>query len=307
MKNGYPDVKKADGKEDLVIIKRVRFVTFKKNGRIIDDTPFFSLIIAGFEKECRKNNAEMLMTILDQQTDDFNQQLRKLKEDTDTGLVILGTELSEEDIELFTSFKNPIVLLDYWDDKMRISSVSIWNEEAAGQAIRELMRNGHQAIGYLKGNFRIKAFRERERGIINQMRAAGLVLNPDYIVELQTTMDGARADMEQYLGHDPKLPTAYFADNDMIALGAMKAMQKHGIQIPQDISIIGFDDLPFSELCIPSLTSLKVPKQEMGRMAAVRLLSMMDEDETAVFRIQTNSELVRRNSVININSQEEKE
>ncbi len=300
MKNEYPDVKKTDGKQDHAFRKRIRFVTFKKNGRIIDDTPFFSLIIAGFEKECRKNNTEMLMTTLNQQTDDFNQQLRKLKEDTDTGLVILGTELSEEDIELFTSFKNPIVLLDYWDDKMRISSVSIWNEEAAGQAIRELTSNGHREIGYLKGNFRIKAFCERESGITGQLKAAGLVLNPDYVVELQTSMDGARADMERYLSHAPKLPTAYFADNDMIALGAMKAIQNHGLQIPQDISIIGFDDLSFSELCIPSLTSLKVPKQEMGRMAAVKLLSMMDEEETAVFRIQTISELVRRNSVINI-------
>lgn len=301
MKNEYPDAKKKV-KQNSPSHKRVRFVTFKKNGRIIDDTPFFSLIIAGFEKECRKNHAEMFMTTLNQQTDDFNQRLRRLKEDADTGIVILGTELSEEDIELFTSFQNPIVLLDYWDDKMRISSVSIWNEEAAGQAIRELIRNGHREIGYLKGNFRIKAFCEREQGITQQMNAAGLVMNPDYVVELETTMEGALADMEKYLMQNPKLPTAFFADNDMIALGAMKAIQKHGIQVPEQISMIGFDDLPFSELCIPSLTSLKVPKQEMGKMAAVKLLSMMEEGEkkTAVFRIQAVSELIKRNSVKNI-------
>ena len=74
-----------------------------------------------------------------------------------------------------------------------------------------------------------------------------------------------------YLERKEKLPTAFFADNDMIALGAMKALQEMGYKIPEDVSVVGFDDLPFSEISNPALTTLRVPKQEMGRLAAKKI------------------------------------
>ena len=130
-----------------------------------------------------------------------------------------------------------------------------------------LIQKGHRKIGYLKGKFRIKAFRSREVGYRTAMKKGNCQMNTDYIVELSTTMNGAYKDMKQYLEKEPEMPTAFFADNDMIALGAMKALQEMGYKIPQDISIIGFDDLPFSEISNPPLTTLRVPKQEMGRLA----------------------------------------
>ena len=104
--------------------------------------------------------------------------------------------------------------------------------------------------------------------------------------------------MLKYLQKKPKLPTAFFADNDMIALGAMKALQEMGYRIPEDVSIVGFDDLPFSEISWPALTTLRVPNKEMGRMAVRRVAEMIDGIAAdAVTKTQVCPKIVYRNTV----------
>ena len=103
--------------------------------------------------------------------------------------------------------------------------------------------------------------------------------------------------MLDYLQDAPKLPTAYFADNDMIALGAMKALQEMGIRVPEDVSIVGFDDLPFSEISNPSLTTLRVPKQEMGRLAVKKLVEVINEDVKVKTKTQVCTTFIERHSV----------
>ena len=117
-----------------------------------------------------------------------------------------------------------------------------------------------------------------------------------YAVTLSTTMDGAYRDMKAYLAGNPALPTAYFADNDMIALGAMKALNEAGIRIPEDISVIGFDDLSFSSISTPGLTTLRVSKQDMGK-AAVRRLRELIQGDTSKLKIQICTQFIERGSV----------
>ena len=102
--------------------------------------------------------------------------------------------------------------------------------------------------------------------------------------------------MKAYLAGNPALPTAYFADNDMIALGAMKALNEAGIRIPEDISVIGFDDLSFSSISAPGLTTLRVSKQDMGK-AAVRRLRELIQGDTSKLKIQICTQFIERGSV----------
>ncbi len=104
--------------------------------------------------------------------------------------------------------------------------------------------------------------------------------------------------MLEYLKTSPKLPTAFFADNDMIALGAMKALREMGYRIPEDVSVAGFDDLPFSEISTPALTTLRVPNREMGKMAVRRISEMIEGIGTdAVIKTQVCPKIVYRNTV----------
>ena len=129
------------------------------------------------------------------------------------------------------------------------------------------------------------------------LQKAGLPLNKDYIFTMATTIDGAYENMKRYLSEKVKLPTAFFADNDMIALGAMKAMAEFGIRIPEDISIVGFDDLTFSSISYPPLTTLRVPKQEMGRAVVRRLRNILKDNDGIKIKMQMCTQFIERESV----------
>ena len=120
----------------------------------------------------------------------------------------------------------------------------------------------------------------------------------EFTVTLGTSLNDAYQDMLKYLEKNPVLPTAYFADNDMIALGAMKALQEKGYRIPEDVSIVGFDDLPFSEISSPGLTTLRVPNREMGKMAVRRAAELIEGIAAdAVTKTQVCPKIVYRDTV----------
>lgn len=278
-------------------ITKIKLVMYKENGLIVEDTPFFSLMINGFEKECRAFGYEMVICYIDRRSHDFEEQVKWILNDTTAAVTLLGTELMDEDIELFRGAKCPILTLDYWNSDMSFNGVLINNADSAKMAVDYLINRGHKQIGYLKGDFRIKAFRSRAVGYQTSLNKHNLDIDKKYIITLRTTMEGAHMDMADFLKTEPKLPTAFFADNDMIALGAMKALQEFGYKIPDDISIIGFDDLPFSEIASPRLTSLRVPKQEMGQLAVRRIIEMIKTGDEATTKIQVCPDFVERDSV----------
>lgn len=290
-------VAKEMGYIEEVKIQRLKFVIFKSNGSIIDDTPFFSLMIDGVEKECRNCGLELMVCNLDKRDKDFKEQVNELLNQNSSAVILLGTELDNEDLVYFQSAKCPFLILDYWSSDMTFNGVLINNADSARLAVEYLIQKGHQEIGYMNGSFRIKAFRSRYVGYQIALKKAGIEMNPDYLVTLSTTMDGAYRDMKKYLANHPKLATAYFADNDMIALGAMKAMTECGIRIPEDVSIIGFDDLPFCEISSPRLTTIRVSKQEMGQLAVKRIQEIIQNAGGSNLKIQVCTQFVERDSV----------
>lgn len=282
-------------------IMKVKLVIFKRNGLIINDTPFFSLMIDGIENECRAAGMEMVLSYLNKNDENYEQQVEWLIHDNSSAVILLGTELMEEDVEIYKSATCPFLMLDYWAWDMRFNGVLINNADSARLAVEYLIQKGHKEIGYLRGSYRIKAFRSREVGYATALRKSGLTVRKEYAVTLSTTMNGAYKDMIEYLKEKPSLPTAYFADNDMIALGAIRALQEIGIRVPEDVSVVGFDDLPFSEISNPPLTTLRVPKQEMGRLAVRKLIEVLNGKDKVKTKTQVCTVFVERSSVRDLN------
>src|SRR5699024_8151829 len=164
-------------------------------------------------------------------------------------------------------------------------------------ATEYLIQHGHREIGYLKSEITIKNFFYRQEGYQRALKTHGLEIPENGIISLPPTMDGARTAMNRMLENGLKLPTALVADNDIIALGAMKAMQDHGLKVPEDVSLIGFDDLPFCSITTPGLTTIRVFKQEMGRTAVRRLLELVRYGDQYVTKSQTCTAFVERGSV----------
>ncbi len=278
-------------------ISKVKFVIYKRNGVIVEDTPFFQMMIAGVEEECRSRGMEMVLCNLDRRDENYKEQLRWVQNDKSSGVILLGTEMLDEDAALIKGLTVPFVVIDYWKEDMAFNSILINNSDAARMATEYLIHKGHREIGYLRGDFRIRPFQARASGYRSALRRTKLALREEYIITLRTTMNGAYEDMKKYLENRRSLPTAFFADNDMIALGAIKALTDMGIRIPDDVSVVGFDDLPFSSISAPPLTTLRVPKQEMGRVAVRRIAEIIKTGEDLCLKQQVLPQFIERDSV----------
>ncbi len=161
------------------------------------------------------------------------------------------------------------------------------------EAMLHLLEAGHTRIAYFGAPEGIAEVR------LNTFRAAiaerGIVLSNDLIFRLGPTLEGGFKLAKNLLSRK-KRPTAIIAVNDMVAIGAMIALQEHGVSIPDEISIVGFDDIPLAAMIRPALTTVSQPKYELGRLAAERLIGRLDGSITQFKTISLSSHLLVRNS-----------
>ncbi|MCI8625283.1 MAG: LacI family transcriptional regulator [Lachnospiraceae bacterium] len=283
-------------------INKIKLVVCKKTGDVVTDTPFFLDLLAGMERTGREFGYDTVVTNLSLSD---AEEIEQLKREVTTGVILLATELSEEDMKQFDDCEAPLVVIDSWYDNMKYDSVLISNTDSVCQAVEYLFDKGHERVGYLKGTDRITNFYYRQLGFERAHQKRKKPLHSEYDVEIRPMADIAYQDMKQYLEGMKKksedlhtvLPTAYFADNDIIAIGALKALQEAGIRVPEDVSLIGFDDMPFCEMSSPKLTTIRVFKQEMGMIAVKRLLEHLAEAKVINTKIQVCTQFIERESV----------
>ena len=152
-------------------------------------------------------------------------------------------------------------------ERLPFSTVTMDNAGAVFEAVEYLRSLGHRKIGFLYNSIPSSNDNARRDAFEAAMHQPGLSYSDDLICRVFPTMDGARKSFGEALDRGIALPTAFLANNDSIALGAMRAMQERGIRVPQDISMIGFDGLPFSAMSEPTLTTVDVPCADIGRWA----------------------------------------
>ena len=264
---------------------------------IIDDSAFHPAVIEGVERQAKLMGYETLFCHVDINDPEYDVQLGEILSDTESVIVLLGTEMMEEDFEPYTRARNRLILLDGWSNRYSFDGVLISNTDSAARAVEYLADKGHEEIGYIRGDFRIQAFQYREVGYKRVMEARGLKVCPEYIATVGTKVDTAYEGMRKFLACAQRMPTAFFADNDIIAIGAMRALKEFGYDIPGDVSIVGFDNVSFGAMVEPALTTIHVYKQEMGEMAVRELLFAVENKSRINLKIQVCTEFVERDSV----------
>lgn len=278
-------------------VTQIRFIIIRRNGLIIDNSPFFSAVIEGVEQQATAMGLETILTNLRLDAPNTSRQLRDMLCEAGTAVIVLATELCEEDYALFENVQCPLIFLDGASDTRQFDSVQISNEDAAAAACSYLLQNGHTQIGYLRGSFRIKAFTQRSLGLHRALRKAGLRLDNANVFTVGTATEAAYRDMLACLAKHPPLPTALFADDDTIALGSIRALQEAGYKVPEDVSVIGFDNIAFGEISSPRLTTVHVYKQEMGEIAVRRLFDPPVGKHKVKTKILVHTDFVERDSV----------
>ena len=216
-------------------------------------------------EECRRHGYNLLVNAFS----DFSAINRAELIDTATtgGVILLGTEIEREDLSYFDGLQKPFVIVDNALERLPFSTVTMDNAGAVFEAVEYLRSLGHRKIGFLYNSIPSSNDNARRDAFEAAMRQPGLSYSDDLICRVFPTMDGARKSFGEALDRGIALPTAFLANNDSIALGAMRAMQERGIRVPQDISMIGFDGLPFSAMSEPTLTTVDVPCADIGRWA----------------------------------------
>lgn len=277
----------------------LQLTIFKKHSKVVSDTPFFQALTEGIESEARHNSYKLNITYMSRSAN-INDIKKDLKKNSIDGMLLLGTEMDEQDFIEFLDIDIPILFLDSNFININANYVVIDNISGAYKGTKHLLDNGHRNIGYLKSSISIQNFEERYEGYKKALDEAQITNSSNYIVSLMPTMNEAYKDMKKYLSGNPYLPTAYIADNDIIAMGAIKALKENSYKIPEDISIVGFDDMPFCTMIEPTLTTINVNKKIFGHLAIDNLIDIIERKKNYKLKTVLSVTLILRNSVMPI-------
>lgn len=272
----------------------VNLVIYKKHGLVYGDTDFFSSVVEGISAYAAGNDMSLQVTYF-YGNQNIQEQINMLRRSECSGIILLATEMMGSDIEIFRTLPQPMVVLDSYFDHYNFDYIVLNNVQGAYLATKHISDAGHRDIGYLCSKVPINNFNERCEGFNKAIaEVPGCRVTQ---VPVLSTQDGAYQDMCAYIETRPHMPTAFFADNDIIAISCLRALKDHGYRVPDEISFVGFDDLPMCSIIAPRLTTVSVPKEQFGQRAIMRLIEKIQNPDAASLTISVNTSLVVRDSV----------
>ena len=258
--------------------QHVRMILYKSHGMVIGDTPFFSELTESIQLECKRVGLELLISHLHaQDAEDAEEQLRRYREEECAGILLLGTEMNSGDLRRFEGFRSHLVVLDNIFRYDKVHSVVMDNMQAGHLAADVLYKAGHRHIGHICSSVAFSNMNDRTAGFRQGLEEHGLRLENSQVWAVEPTISGAYRDMKRLIAEGRDMPEAFFAGNDLMAIGCMRAITEAGFRIPEDVSIIGMDDTPVCLACTPQLSTIRVFRRELG-VTAIRTLLTLTED-----------------------------
>ncbi|TAL98684.1 MAG: LacI family transcriptional regulator [Paraburkholderia sp.] len=258
------------------------------------DNQFASELILGVGRAARAVGYETLVyTIFDEDRDTHRSLISLLQQFADGVVAILPRESTYFDA--LAAAHVPVVLIDQRGSLTNFPSVSVDNYGGARLAIEHLASLGHRRIAFISGDETIEGVRDRRRAYDDTLERLGLPRDAALVAtgDLSQMKAFEAASRLMQLGEPP---TAIFAANDLSAFGVVAAVREAGLRVPDDISVIGFDDIPMSAQVHPTLTTIRQPFQQMARSAVNTLLASIDGTEASGARTTLPAELVVRQS-----------
>lgn len=234
------------------------------------NNPFFAEVMAGVEQYCQKNLYNLIIATTGGDAKRLQQNLQTLMHKQVDGLLLMcGDSRFQADIELTISL--PLVVMDWWFTELNADKI-LENSALGGYlATKALIDTGHRKIGIITGNLKKSVAQNRLQGYKNALSESKIALNPHWIVESHFDFEGGVLGIQSLLTQSSR-PTAVFCCSDTIAVGAYQAIQQQGLRIPQDLSIMGYDDIELARYLSPPLSTICQPKAELGKLAVEALL-----------------------------------
>lgn len=243
---------------------------------------FFAEIITELEDVLRGQGYAAM--ICDCRTDEKREAeaVEFLKRRRVDGMIVIPTGKSGAFLQNVMKTGKPIVMIDRRIRSVHCDTVLVDNQGAAEDAIRRLIAAGHRRIGMIAGEQEVYTAEERFRGYRRALERAGITVCESLVVRGDYTIRGGSRGIQELTRKNPDM-TAVFISNYEMTLGAMIELNELGIRIPEEMSVIGFDNMEFARACIPKLSIVTQPTKELGRRAAELMLKRLEEKEQTEF------------------------
>lgn len=245
-------------------------------GLVVSDikNPFFPDLIDQFEGLATVEGFDVLFSDTKYDGARASACVRRLVERNVDGIAVMTTEADEPSLDFARRRRIPVVLLNQPNLRDRYTSIPIDYTRCYLTAVRHLTGLGHRDVAFLAGRPAFSSISRRQKAFESAARKCGLELRPECIISGEMSAEGGRAAMKTLLSLKRR-PTALMATNDLMAVGVLQAVQEAGLRVPDDISVVGFDDLPICEMVHPQLTTIHLSRDQIAAAAFSLLMQLV--------------------------------
>ncbi|PKH01619.1 transcriptional repressor PurR [Psychromonas sp. MB-3u-54] len=259
--------------------------------------PFFAEVVKGVERRCYEQGYNLLLCNTEGDLERLRFNIDMLLQKRVDGLLLMSDEIVSQNLDIFARHKAvPTVVMDCGKTHFPADKIQDNSYLGGYLATEYLIKKGHRKIGCITGPLNKPMAEKRWAGYQQAMLDAGIFINPDWLADGNFECEGGQQAFDKILSRGT-LPSALFVCNDMMALGVINSASKHGISIPDDLSIIGYDDIKIARFFTPSLTTIHQPKFNLGRKAFDTLLDKIQSKRENDLEIKLEPTLVERDSV----------
>ncbi|MBK8034819.1 MAG: LacI family DNA-binding transcriptional regulator [Chloroflexi bacterium] len=260
------------------------------------DVGYVGTVTQGIDQALSKANCDLVLYTSHHQATKEIYHVSAIANGITEGLLLVAPQFTSAYLDMLRERGFPYVLIDQTDANNNSDVVESTNYQGAYEATRHLCQLGHTRIAFIVGELSVWSAVERLRGYKAALADHQIPLVPELILQGDYQQQTGYEVTKQVLNNVNPPPTAIFACNDISAFGAMDAAREHGLRIPDDISIIGFDDIPQASLVYPKLTTVRQPLQQMGQVAAEMLVERIMDPSRLPRRVTLATQLVIRDS-----------
>ena len=289
-------IKTLDFRPNLVA-RRLRRRNTKMIGVVISDiqNPFNAVLVEGIESVLQENQFLLLIGNSSDNPQRETQKLNTFLSEDVTGVIFVCTNENASYFRKFQEKGISLVAVDRKPDNLEVDSVQVANADASFRAVNHFLQEGHRRIGLVAGPLAISTAFERCEGYKRCLNSAGLPIDPELIQVGNFRQDGGYRAMGSLLDLSNP-PSAVLVSNNLMTLGALQMIHERGLDIPGEISLIGFDDMPWATSLHPPLTVIAQPVYEMGAIAANLLLARIAKPGGSIQHVTLETKLIVRAS-----------
>ncbi|CAM4175784.1 LacI family DNA-binding transcriptional regulator [Lederbergia lenta] len=277
--------------------RRTMKIGWVADPKVAEFNPYFSNIYSGISNTLDKLN----YTLINMYKDEIADESRLLKMIHESGIegIILVDRIDEKTLKFLKKYL-PVVGLDFYYSEETITVIDYDRKEAAKMAVEHLINQGHEKIGFIGGGSGPRneslAVEKRFQGYLTAIEEAGMVSKEDWIIDTGWLLENSYEGMKKLLKEQSEIPTAMFCASDLMAIAAMRAVFEKNLKVPDDIAFIGFDNIEMAKYSTPPLTSIDIPKYEIGELAAKTIVDKVEGKLNIPIKIFLPFELIVRES-----------